>query len=89
MLSPLGEEVDVVFIVFEPVLTFEGGGGFGLGLFCLLDAQLLVEADAPLVGVEVFLVVLDPGDCLFAGHLQLPLRLHNNINGNGGKGGKG
>lgn len=61
----LGEEVDVVLVVFELVDLLQ----VGLGLQLLLDAQLLVETHPPLVGVDVLVVIFDPGHCLFLRHL--------------------
>lgn len=78
LFGALREEVDVVFIVLEAVLAFQGGSALCL-LLLLLNAQLLVETHPPLVGIQVLVVVLYPRHCLLRRHLQLPLRLHNNI----------
>jgi hypothetical protein len=76
LLGALREEVDVVFVVLEAVLAFQGRTALRLPLLLLLDAQLLVEAHPPLVGVQVLVVVLYPRHRLLRCHLQLPLRLH-------------
>ena len=72
----LGEEVDVVLVIFKLVLLLQRLTFALLLLAFSLDAQLFVEADPPLVGIEVLVVVLDPADCLLLSHQQLFL-LHS------------
>jgi hypothetical protein len=75
----LREEIDVVVVVFELVLFLQFGvGGFGLGSGDLFYAQFLVETHPPLVGVDVLVVVLDPGEGLFVScvHLRFFTFLH-------------
>lgn len=68
--SALGEEVDVVLVVFELVLLLQAT--LGLLLFLLpFESQFVEVASAFLVGADELGVLLDPGHGLLLGHLQL------------------
>lgn len=72
---PLGEEVDIIFIIFVLIFLLKGLSLAAL-MFLLLFAlysQLLIEADSPLIGVNIFIVVLNPCDSLLLSHLQFIL----------------
>lgn len=61
--GPLREEVDIVLVVFELFFFLQF-----LFFFFVFDAQLLIVAIAPLVGVDIFVVLFDPSEGLFFGH---------------------
>lgn len=63
----LGEEVDVVLIVLELVFLLK----LRLCLLLFLNAQFLDVPCPPSVGVDVFVVLLDPRHSLLLSHLHL------------------
>ena len=61
--GPLGEEVDVVLVVFELFFLLQL-----LFFFLVLDAKFFVVSIAPFVGIDIFVVLFDPSQCLLLGY---------------------
>jgi hypothetical protein len=62
----LGEEVDVILVVFELLFFLQ----FVFFLF-VFDAEFFIVAVAPLVGIDVFVVLFDPGERFLLRHFYL------------------
>lgn len=70
--SALREEIDVIVVIFKLILLLKFRiGGFGLSAGSFLYSQFFVEAYSPLIGVDVFVIVLDPGKSLLVSDSHL------------------